>query len=232
APTHPEIFDNEEYDCRTPEDWLACSADGKTVHGKALLPTENNIPSDDPESSLLEYSWHLVAVLEFSKEKCQYLVQKVHQNTNCLEVNTLQTDTGHWVPRIRLLFIAEDPRVFVERIQFALRLRDKVEALIFYHLTVDCMPTWSETPSLILTVYSVSKHTLSTPGLSVEKCLGDLEMEVKLDYERTMNRMIFDKVVQSQSEDFSHINLPETESVPESVPQSGKAVSLESITLS
>uniref|UniRef100_A0A3Q3E168 Dynein, axonemal, heavy chain 1 n=1 Tax=Labrus bergylta TaxID=56723 RepID=A0A3Q3E168_9LABR len=211
-----EIFDNEEYDCRTPEDWLACNADGKTVYGKALLPTENNIPSDGPESSLLEYSWHLVAVLEFSKEKCQYLVQKVHQNTKLTEVNTLQTDTGHWVPRIRVLFIAEDPRVFVERIQFALRLRDNVEALIFYHLTVDCMPIWSGTPSLD----TVSLQLL-LQSFSPYSCLGDLEMEVKLDYDRTMNRMIFDKVVQSQSEDFSHINLPEKESVPESVPQSG-----------
>ena len=36
-----EIFDNTEYDCRTPEDWLALGGDGKNrkpVPGKALLP--------------------------------------------------------------------------------------------------------------------------------------------------------------------------------------------------
>lgn len=37
-----EVFDNTEYDCRTPEDWLALGVDRskrKPVPGKALLPT-------------------------------------------------------------------------------------------------------------------------------------------------------------------------------------------------
>lgn len=36
-----EIFDNTEYDCRTPEDWLSLGMEGKKrkpVPGKALLP--------------------------------------------------------------------------------------------------------------------------------------------------------------------------------------------------
>lgn len=36
---------------------------------------------EDPQTPSLEYSWHLVGVLDYSKEKCQYLVQKVHQNS-------------------------------------------------------------------------------------------------------------------------------------------------------
>lgn len=36
---------------------------------------------EDTKSSCLEYSWHLVGVLDYSKEKCQYLVQKVHQSS-------------------------------------------------------------------------------------------------------------------------------------------------------
>lgn len=43
-----ELFDNEEYDCRTPEDWLALgnadgSPDRKPIPGKALLPTDDEI---------------------------------------------------------------------------------------------------------------------------------------------------------------------------------------------
>ena len=41
-----ETFDNTEYDCRTPEDWLALGVEGKKkkpVPGKALLPNGINL---------------------------------------------------------------------------------------------------------------------------------------------------------------------------------------------
>lgn len=40
---------------------------------------------EDPKRSSLEYSWHLVGVLDYNKEKCQYLVQKIHQNTKLID---------------------------------------------------------------------------------------------------------------------------------------------------
>ncbi|KAL7406937.1 hypothetical protein ABVT39_000487 [Epinephelus coioides] len=214
-----EIFDNEEYECRTPEDWLALgnaegSPDRKPIPAKALLPTDNKTSSDDSKSSSLEYSWHLVGVLDYSKEKCQYLVQKVQQKSKL-------TGTKLWVPRIRLLFTAEDPCVFVERIQFALDRRKETEALLLYNLSVDCMPIWRGTPSLDAhSLQRIKRHTLSTPGIrlkNLEKCIGDLEREVKLDYDRTMNCMSFDKVVTSHPEEFSHITLPQRD--PEEAPQ-------------
>ncbi|XP_040015424.1 dynein heavy chain 1, axonemal [Xiphias gladius] len=241
-----EIFDNEEYDCRTPEDWLALgtaegSPDQKPLPAKALLPIDDKTPSEDTKSSCLEYSWHLVGVLDYSKEKCQYLVQKVHQKSKmtdeegnpilnkehkkskCPGVNPLLAGTKYWVPRIRLLFSAEDPRVFVERIQFALRWRENTEALLLYHLSVDCMPIWRGTPSLDThSLQRMKKYALSAPGLRLkilEKCIGDLEKEVKLGFYHIMNRMSFDKVVMSHSKEFSHIALPKKE--PEYVPQKG-----------
>lgn len=59
---------------------------------------------------------------------------------------------------------------------------------------------------------------------SLEKCVTDLEMEVKLNHDWTMNRLIFDKVVKSYPEDFSHITLPQKD--PEYVPSKGKIFSL------
>lgn len=38
-----------------------------------------------------------------------------------------------------------------------------------------------------------------------------LEKEVRLDYERTMNRIIFDKVVTSKPQTFYYITLPDKE---------------------
>lgn len=72
----------------------------------------------------------------------------------------------YWVPRIRLLFCAEDPRVFVERIHFALCWRENTEALLLYHLSVDCMPIWRGTPFLDThSLQRMKTHVLSAPGL-------------------------------------------------------------------
>ncbi|AWP03287.1 putative dynein heavy chain 1 axonemal [Scophthalmus maximus] len=224
-----EIFDNEEYDCRTPDDWLALgnvegSPDQKPLPAKALLPTDDAVPFSKMSSEFYrvnrEHSWQFVGVLDYNRKKRQYLVQKFHENGELTEESKI--DTKYLVPRIRLLFSAEDPRIFIERIQFALRLREKTEALLLYHLSVDCMPTWSGTPSLDTpSLQRMKKHALSTPGLrlkKLERCVGDLEKEIELDYQRVMNRMSFDMVVISHSE-FSHITMPKKD--PEHVPQKG-----------
>ncbi|XP_062252615.1 dynein axonemal heavy chain 1 [Platichthys flesus] len=221
-----EIFDNDDYDCRTPDDWLtlgndARSTDHKPLPAKALLPTDNKTSAENTNTYCLDYNWHLVGVLDYSKEKCLYLVEKVHQN------NTLTDDhkksTKHWVPRIRLLFLAEDPRLFIKRLQFALCSREKTEALILYHSSVEYMPTMEGMPSLDThSLQHLTKHVPSTAGLRpkiVEQCSGNLEKELKREYDLVMNRMIFNKVVMSQPEEFSHIALPKKD--PEHVPQKG-----------
>jgi dynein heavy chain len=50
------------------------------------------------------------------------------------------TTEGCWIPRIRLMFCAEDPVVFADRVAYAYNLRLETEALLRYHLYVDCMP--------------------------------------------------------------------------------------------
>lgn len=45
-----------------------------------------------------------------------------------IEVNI--DEIHYWVPRIRLLFSAEDPRVFANRVSYAYKLRQNTEALL------------------------------------------------------------------------------------------------------
>ncbi|XP_061731227.1 dynein axonemal heavy chain 1 [Nerophis ophidion] len=225
-----EIFDNEEYDCRTAQDWLSMgiapgSSDRKPIPSKALLLADDTeMFVDDQAPPSLEYSWHLVGVLDYNEEKCQYLVEKVVQNSKLKdEESCLQTGNRYWVPRIRLLFSAEDPRVFVQRIQFAMHQRENTEALILYNLIVDCMPIWEKTPSLDpQCLYNIKKRALSGHGLKldiVQKFVEGLGKEVKLDYDRTMNRFILDKMVKCDPQEFSHIVVPQKE--PEHVPLIG-----------
>ncbi|NXB67458.1 DYH1 protein, partial [Struthidea cinerea] len=76
-----KVFDNDEYDCRTPEEWISLglepgSCDRKPVPGKALLPTDDVLGHEDPKSQELVYEWIDVGVLDYDKETELYLVHK------------------------------------------------------------------------------------------------------------------------------------------------------------
>uniref|UniRef100_A0A8C6TUX4 Uncharacterized protein n=1 Tax=Neogobius melanostomus TaxID=47308 RepID=A0A8C6TUX4_9GOBI len=208
-----EIFDNEDFDCRFPDDWLSLgisegSCDQKPIPGRALLPTE------------VKYKWHLVGVLDYDKETSLYLVEKVNLKdvTGNSSLNEQQKKTlltgRYWVPRIRLLFHAEDPRVFVQRIKSAQHLRESTEALSHYHLSIDCMSIGKRTPSIdTCSLQRIKKYALTTPGLTLNNLsVKKLEEEIKLDYSRTMIRIHFDEVVMNQPEQqFSQIIIPKKE---------------------
>lgn len=147
-------FDDTEYDCRNPREWLELGfVDGKQhpVPGKALLPKDNG-------KNGKEYSWTDVGMLDYDAEKQLFFVQIV--GTGGLQHNVFPTtngvvENGHkepkrkhskleaqqfWVPRIQLLFAAEDPVNFAERVAKAYAQRCETEALLRYNLYVDCMP--------------------------------------------------------------------------------------------
>ncbi|NWW01353.1 DYH1 protein, partial [Oreocharis arfaki] len=76
-----KVFDDDEYDCRTPEEWISLglepgSSDRKPVPGKALLPTDDVLGHEDPKSQDLIYEWIDVGVLDYDKETELYLVHK------------------------------------------------------------------------------------------------------------------------------------------------------------
>lgn len=52
----------------------------------------------------------------------------------------LQKDQ-YWISRIRLMFYAENPETFADRVAEAFRSRSEVEAMVRFHLYVDNMPT-------------------------------------------------------------------------------------------
>ena len=59
---------------------------------------------------------------------------------NLIVGSRLSIPGQYWVPRIRLMFSAEDPRMFAERVANAFAFRRQTEALLRYHLYIDCMP--------------------------------------------------------------------------------------------
>ncbi|XP_053339456.1 dynein axonemal heavy chain 1 [Clarias gariepinus] len=235
-----EIFDNEDFDCRTPKDWLALgceqgSSDQKPVPAKAFLPTHDATSAEEQNTSTTEYTWQSVGVLDYCPEKKQYVVQKADEN-GCVRDSEGKPVLGgaqrrkeplesnqYWVPRIRLQFCAEDPHIFAQRVQFACQARRKAEALLLYNLSIDCMPMWSGGPAVQPTsLQRIKTLALSNPGFQeslVQQCMEHLEKEVQLEYARTMNRLSLHKIVQDDPKKFPHITLPEKE--PERVPNKG-----------
>ncbi|NXD64149.1 DYH1 protein, partial [Eolophus roseicapillus] len=130
----------------------------------------------------------------------------------------------YWVPRVCLLFLAEDPRVFAQRVFSADNLRKKTQALLLYHLYVDCMPTDGLNSISEKSLQRMNLLAMHTPKLrKEEKRILDhmccLEKEVRLNYEHTINKINFDRIVTSKPETFSYVTLPDKEE--EKVPEKG-----------
>ncbi|XP_016065513.1 PREDICTED: dynein heavy chain 1, axonemal [Miniopterus natalensis] len=237
-----KVFDNEEFDCRTPSEWINLGLEPgsqyrRPVPGKALLPTNDFLGHEDPKSKELKYEWCNVGVLDYDKEKKLYLVHKTDENGLVRDemgkpiLNGGVTAEGrppllvcqYWVPRIQLLFCAEDPRVFTQRVVQANALRKNTEALLLYNLYIDCMPSEGQRLLSEQSMSRIKQWAMSTPrmrkGPSVLEHLSNLSREVNLDYERSMNKINFDQIVASKPDTFSYVTLPQKEE--ETVPQYG-----------
>ncbi|XP_050636999.1 dynein axonemal heavy chain 1 [Macaca thibetana thibetana] len=237
-----KVFDNEDFDCRTPREWINMglepgSLDRKPVPGKALLPTDDFLGHEDPKSQKLKYEWCEVGVLDYDEEKKLYLVHKTDEKGLVRDemgrpiLNAGVTPEGrpplqvcqYWVPRIQLLFCAEDPCVFAQRVVQANALRKNTEALLLYNLYVDCMPSDGQRVISEQSLSKIKQWALSTPrmrkGPSVLEHLSSLAREVSLDYERSMNKINFDHIVSSKPQTFSYVTLPKKEE--EQVPEQG-----------
>ncbi|XP_078000357.1 dynein axonemal heavy chain 1-like isoform X2 [Glandiceps talaboti] len=226
------IFDDTEYDCRTPLEWLQMGQDNglrRPVPGKALLPAWDSGESFDPKDPSLEYEWFDVGMLDYDAESKLFLVQKVDIEGRIIDetgepiVNGGLKDDGqridlicqYWIPRVRLMFIAENPDLYAKRVAEAFRLRKHTEALLRYNLYVDCMPMEGVGDLDSESLKRMVEWAKGAPALAKDKSLDDyihtLEKEVNIDYCRAMNRITFDKTVTENSGTFAYVSIPEKE---------------------
>ncbi|XP_033101869.1 dynein heavy chain 1, axonemal-like [Anneissia japonica] len=234
------IFTDMEFDCRTPKEWLqmgVVNGDRLPIPGKALLPAWDSTEKLDPKDPSLEYEWFDVGVLDYDPEESLWLVQKTDINGRILNQNNQVVINGgvqdgtrqpliaaqYWVPRIQVMFIAEDPAVFAQTVAKAFHDRRHTEALLRYHLYVDFMPMEGVGELDSESLKRVVGWAKGAPALTKDKNLDDyihtLEKEVNIDYARAMNRIIFDKIVQSNPGTFAYVTVPEKEA--ERIPETG-----------
>ncbi|XP_038627172.1 dynein heavy chain 1, axonemal [Tachyglossus aculeatus] len=237
-----QLFDDEEFDCRIPEEWMMLgvepgSKDRKPIPGKALLPTDDILGHENPFSKEVTYMWFSVGVLDYDEENKLYLVHKMKEKGKVRDeegqiiLNGGMTPAGrapllpcqYWVPRIQLLFGSENPLVFAQRVISASSLRKKTEELLRYNLYLDCIPCVGQRVICEESLDRIKHWAMSTPGLRqearAEEALSLLTKEVNLDYERTMNRITFDESIIANPQKYNFISVPEQEEMR--VPDNG-----------
>lgn len=118
-----ELFDDEEYDSRSPQSWLdhgILEGVRHPIPGEAFVPIPKSVrlPHGCDVLNWL-YKWVNVAVTDYD------------HNTKLWAVLTLDGELRAFkLPRIYVMFKAEDPWQFARRIRAALDLRNESENFI------------------------------------------------------------------------------------------------------
>lgn len=224
-------FDNEDYEVWTPEEWFNKGIeDGvyKPIPGKALLPNVASDAYNDPKDPRIQYKWIDVGVLDFDYNTKLWLVQKLTSDERVLDEDAnpvvnrgLRPDGSrrlrsnqYWVPRVQLQFVAEDPRQFADRVQFAHEERKRTENYLRYQFYVDSMPHDGvqelETQSFkrMLDYIRVASGLRTLPEKNREDLIALLEREVNVDFQRTMNKITFDKIITENKDTFQFVISP------------------------
>jgi dynein heavy chain len=201
------LFDDNRFEDRTPEQWLEYFKDEKgeliTATAKTLVPDEDDL-----------VKW----------ESC--VVTGYNPQTNIWQV-TFETGEDMETERIHLLFDVEDPVKFGERLARAYVDRIYKDSSIRYEFYVSNMPQ-DETGELkeisMRRIIQNSKNTRRLRESAVLDVPSEMKDVTKL-YKRTMNKILFNKYLEDGGDKSSilpnRLVLPEVNKEPMEAPEHG-----------
>jgi dynein heavy chain len=112
-------------------------------------------------------------------------------------------------PRVHLLFLAEDPQKFRDRIVAAHSLRADTESQLMYNLTVDCMPDHNVQPINPSVLRGLALGALKKTGLEIDDpAVKQLLNEVGLSHTRSLNKLALDSAVKADPAQFPGVVVP------------------------
>ncbi|XP_074037842.1 dynein axonemal heavy chain 1 isoform X2 [Leptinotarsa decemlineata] len=200
-----ELFDNEDFDIRTPENWLDHGVIDNVRHplpGKAFVPTPVDIINSTTTTTEEYYSWVNVAVAEYDPEPKLWTV---------LTLDGLQRTFR--LPRLFVMFDAEDPVNFANRIRAALNLRFDTENLIRYEFFVDCM-SLKGTPymeeNMRKKIIDLALGAKLGKKLSYTEYFQNLLNQIGLNHQRTIGELKFRNIFDRPKVN-ENMKLPERE---------------------
>ncbi|EAY19693.1 Dynein heavy chain family protein [Trichomonas vaginalis G3] len=158
-------FDDDSFDCRTVENYLEI---GKDENGKqAGIPchvfTSNGLKWADAIAWEYNYDKHLWRVTFPNHEQDE-----------------------EWVPRLRLLFYAEDPRVFADRIANAVNERRRAESWIRFRFYVENMSN-KAMPDIPEDAVKAITKMIPSPRIKIELPIEKFMEEAQINYKYAFN---------------------------------------------
>ena len=178
-----EPFDDTEYDSRLPDEWIS--------YGQQRDGTFNPIPAkglckDENGSGY----WRPVLIHDYDRDTEKY--------------------NGYWdgthehvsLTRINLLFDAEDPRIFAQRVVQAHSERVYADSQIRYNFFIDFMP-FEELPEPDTEQKNrIQKMATASRALKNRSTIDQTNImsEVIRDFRRTMNQIIMEETINYQDE--------------------------------
>lgn len=194
------FFDDTNYDCHSPESWLKL---GEVDNGERYpLPAKAYLPL---KQSLIQYEWQNAAIISYNPSKDKWLAM------------VLEDECLYEVPKIQIMFMAENPFNFLKRIQQAVRKRNEAEILFKMKSLVDCV-LWQDIE--IKRYYSHKVIDKLMRNVQTDVTFYELlRNEIYLLYEHLMTCYEFEKFVRQLPHEFPDFK-PEilTNSLPKAYP--------------
>ena len=173
-----ELFDNTDYESRNQREWFL---------GKEHVTHARAAKFDDEDDAIV--AWEPCTVEDVKEEDNSYLV--------CFK----SSGEKEWLPRMYVCFQAEDPFQFVKRFVETHVERSKSELQLCYDFYVDNMPT-EDIPLLTneqvnrILVYALNSKKLKDKLMDTSQLIN----EINIDYARTMNKLVFDVILETNEE--------------------------------
>lgn len=209
-----EWFDDFDFDCMRPQDWLDLGilADERhPIPGEAFLPSnfdieQTSMVSENPEIIRNHiYVWVKVSVRDYDPVKMRWLV------------TDLETAQSYKIPRIFLMFLAEDPVNFANRIKNALERRTNADRHMKLNLILDCMLLTGvpvPKPKLVKHIFDLTLPLKFRKNVEKLKKIEPLMDELKLDYQRLLASIDIYECLQENDDSFSFLELPSDDRPP------------------
>ena len=178
-----EPFDDTEYDSRLPEEWISY---GMQLDGTFCPVPGKGLCKDETGSGY----WRAVLIHTYEADREKF--------------------TGYWdgtqeyveLTRINLLFDAEDPRIFAQRVVQAHAERVYADSQIRYNFFIDFMP-FEELPEPDTEQRGrIQKMATASRALKNRQTVDQTNIlsEVIRDYKRTMNQIIMEETINYDEE--------------------------------
>jgi len=181
-----EPFDDLEYDCRLPREWIELGVDMEERF--APIPAQGLQKNKDGSCE-----WKAVLIETWDEERAVYCGQ---WDMTCEYVE---------LTRINLLFNSEDPRIFAQRVAQAHQERIFADSQIRYNFFIDNMPAEElseldpEQISRIIHMATASRYLKSRQNVDTTGIM----YEVNQDFARTMNKIIMEKTLEKSPEELA-----------------------------